>query len=193
MNRLRSDDAPRAEAEAPFCPSFRDVFERELAYVWNALRRLGVPERDRLDIAHDVFLAVHKQLDRYDPSRPLRPWLFGFAFRCASEYRRRARHRHEVLDGDEHELSSAAEGRQTVEEELDARTRVGRALLRLDDDKRAVIILHELDGWSVTEVAQALEVPVQTVYSRLRVAREELTVALRRMDMQDDRKGRHEG
>src|SRR5262245_55716076 len=75
-------DAPRLD--------FRRVFELEAAYVARTLRRLGVDQADVEDMAHEVFLAVHRQLCDYDASRPLRPWLFGFAFRIASHYRRKS-------------------------------------------------------------------------------------------------------
>jgi RNA polymerase sigma factor (sigma-70 family) len=78
-------------------PTFRSVFDGELNFVWNTLRRFGVAERDLEDLAHEVFVVVDRQLGSYDPSRPLRPWLFTIAFRCASDYRRLARHRHETL------------------------------------------------------------------------------------------------
>src|SRR5579862_3687219 len=86
---LRAADEPKA--------GFRAVFEREFDYVWASLRRLGVHDRDLEDVAQDVFVQVHKRLPNYDPSRPIRPWLFAFAVRCASDWRRLARHRVEVL------------------------------------------------------------------------------------------------
>ena len=61
-------------------------FDAELDYVWNALRRLGVREADLDDEVNEVFLRVHRQLAQYDPSRPIRPWLFAFAARVAAAY-----------------------------------------------------------------------------------------------------------
>jgi RNA polymerase sigma-70 factor (ECF subfamily) len=60
---------------------FDSLFDAELDYVWNALRRLGVREADLDDEVNEVFLRVHRQLAQYDPSRPVRPWLFAFAAR----------------------------------------------------------------------------------------------------------------
>src|SRR5438128_12143498 len=59
-------------------PDFAELFEREFEYVWFTLRRFGVSTRDLEDVTHDVFIQVYKHLDRYDPQRPLRPWLFAF-------------------------------------------------------------------------------------------------------------------
>jgi RNA polymerase sigma-70 factor, ECF subfamily len=177
------------EGSVGAAPDFRKVFESELGYVWNALRRLGVPERDRADVAHEVFVAVHRHLATYDPARPLRPWLFAFAFRCASAYRRSAPNRFETLSeegGDAERLRR--DPSPPVDDALGARALLAKGLAHLDENKRAALILHELEGWPVAEIAHALREPVQTIYSRLRVGREELTVVLRRLGLQEGRR-----
>lgn len=167
-------------AVPPARPEFPAVFREHLGYVWHALRRLGVRERDLEDVTHDVFLAVFRKLDHYDPARPLRPWLFGFAFRMASDYRERARYRLEVpgdLSAVEDERPDAFDGvvqRQTLE-------LARRALALLELDRRAVFILHELDECAMPEVALALGIPLNTAYSRLRLARADLAATVRRL------------
>src|SRR6187402_428906 len=89
--------AVKSEHEAASAlPDFRALFETQFSYVWNVLKRLGVAERDLEDLAQQVFLQVHARLSTYDPRRPLRPWLFSFAFHAASNYRRLKRHRVEL-------------------------------------------------------------------------------------------------
>ena len=73
------------------------VFHAECDYVARTLRRLGIREADLEDLTHDVFVTFHRKLHQYDPSRPVRPWLFGIAFRLASEHRRRAVRRTAIL------------------------------------------------------------------------------------------------
>lgn len=175
---LELDTAP---PRAPVDPStFRRIFEEQFDYVWTALRRLGVPDRDRQDQAHEVFLRVSHHLGDYDLARPIRPWLFAFAVRVASEYRRLSRNRHEVLG---EELSAAAQGEGPEEDAERNRKRrlVIAALDHLDMDKRAVLILHDLDGCSVPDIAEALGIPEGTAYSRLRVARTQFADAARRL------------
>jgi len=161
-------------------PEFPAIFREHLGYLWHALRRLGVRERDLEDVTHDVFMAVLKKLDQYDATRPLRPWLFGFAFRFASDYRDLARHRYEVM-GEGHEPldegPSALDGVLTSEALVVAR----RALSGLELGRRAVFILHELDECPMPEVAEALGIPLNTAYSRLRLARADLAVTVRRL------------
>ena len=120
---------------------FRTLFEQQLDYVWNSLRRLGVPPRDIEDLAHDVFLQVFRQLGCYEPTRPIRPWLFGFAVRVASDYRRRARNRFEILDlATEPEDSRPSALDRLVNAEAIA---TAEAILeRIDLGPRSVFILH---------------------------------------------------
>jgi len=153
--------------------TFRGIFQAELGYVWGTLRRLGVSERDAEDIAHDVFLRVYEKLGAYDPSRPLRPWLFGFAFRAASDYRRLARHRVEVMgaEQDAPSLKPSADAELARAEDV---ALIAQALEAIDLERRAVLIAYEIDECPMKDIAEALEIPVFTAYSRLRVAREEL-------------------
>ena len=71
---------------------FTQLFDAHYDFVYHSLRRLGVQTRDLEDITHDTFVKMHANLERYDAARPVRPWLFAFAFRVASDYRRLARH-----------------------------------------------------------------------------------------------------
>src|SRR5580704_11673138 len=134
---------------------FRALFDKELPYVWTTLRRLGVPERDREDLCHEVFFRVHERLATYDPSRPARPWLCAFAVRVASEHRRRAAVRTEDLGAadDAAELAVAPRGASEDKQLVDL------ALAGLDLDKRAVLVLHDLDGETVPDIARGLGVP----------------------------------
>ena len=159
---------------------FRTLFHDQFSYVWNALRRLGVRDTDLEDVTHDVFLRVYRHLDAYDASRPIRPWLFAFAFRAASDHRRLARHRIELLDDSVHAIdpSPPADDRVAAGED---RAMILAALDAIDLPRRAVFILHEVDELTVPDVAATLEIPVNTAYSRLRLAREEFGEAMRRL------------
>lgn len=146
--------------------TLRGVFEAEVVFVFRALRRLGVPERDLEDAAQDVFVVVHRKLPEFEGGTPIRSWLFGIARRVAGARRRRGYTRHEVSSG---EVEHA--GEQSGEHRLDARNLLERALLKLDEAKRQVFMLYELEGLSMQEVAAAVGCPLQTAYSRLHAAR----------------------
>jgi RNA polymerase sigma-70 factor (ECF subfamily) len=160
---------------------FRALFEREFDYVWASLRRLGVHERDLEDVAQDLFVQVHRKLDDYDPSRPARQWLFGFAVRCASDWRRLARHRVEILGVDGETEANTPDADDVIDRAREWNL-VLRALDCVEFERRAVFILHEFDGCTMKQVAESLGIPLFTGYSRLRVAREEFTAAVRRLN-----------
>jgi RNA polymerase sigma-70 factor (ECF subfamily) len=158
---------------------FRAIFEAEASWVVHSLRRLGVQERDLEDVAHEVFLGVHRRIAEYDPARPLRPWLFAFVFRFAADYRKRARHRRETIDDDLDPVDAGPDADEQLEAAR-ARRLVLDALDGIDLDQRAVFVMHEIDGLSIPAVATALAIPVNTAYSRLRLARERFTAAVKR-------------
>lgn len=164
------------------CPATcLEAFRRELDYIFVALRRLGVPRADREDVAQEVFLALWASWIKFDPCRPLRPYLFGIAFRVAAAYRRKhGRHVHDqpidVLD--------SAPGPEEVLDALQTNGILDAALQRVPVSRRAVLIMHYIDEASVAEVARALSLPVFTTYSRLKIGRRELQAAIRRVRCQ---------
>lgn len=158
---------------------FRTLFELESPYVLRTLRRLGVTERDVEDVAHEVFVAVHRELENYDRARPIRPWLFAFCFRFASQHRRKGR-RETVRDLAD-EVVDPAEGPDALLDRERKRRLVLSVLDEIELDRRAVFILHEIDGFTCEAIAQSLEIPLGTVYSRLRLARQDFTAKMRRL------------
>jgi RNA polymerase sigma-70 factor, ECF subfamily len=171
-------------APAVACPGLPELYDVHFSYIYAILRRLGVWDRDLEDAVHDVFIVVHRRLPDYDPSRPVRPWLAGIATRVASEFRRRARHRREVVTEDAameregvHQQLTPAADEQLADRER--RALVAKGLDALDDDRRAVLVLHDVEGHSMPEVAAALDTNINTLYARLRTARQEFAVAVR--------------
>jgi RNA polymerase sigma-70 factor (ECF subfamily) len=163
--------------------TFRVFFEEHFDYVYRSLRRLGVQERDLEDITHDVFLRVHAALPTFDRSRPPKPWLFAFAFRFASDYRRLGRHQAVPTADLDLAREEPGAGGEAEAAYLDAEKRalLARALAEVDLDQRAVLVLHALDDVAVPEIATSLGIPLNTAYSRLRLGREALTAALKRL------------
>lgn len=160
---------------------FRALFDRDYAYVWHSLRRLGVGEGDCDDVANEVFVRVHEHFKDYDPTRPARPWLFAFCARLASDYRRLARHRRERLMETGDMPPEAIDHPETDALQRERDSLVYRALDALDDERRQVFVLHEIEERPIPEVAGMLEIPVPTAYTRLRAARQTFTAAVRRL------------
>ena len=169
---------PPQSPHRPQEDAFRALYESELAYVMRSLRRLGVPEAETEDLAHDVFVVVHRHWGQFDRSRPARPWLFGIALRTASRALDRSWRRAELPIGNVAMERLPALGGEGIE----ARDLLLRAFVTVPIDQRAVCILHDLDGLSAPDIAAALEIPLNTVYSRLRAARERLVAMLRSLE-----------
>lgn len=159
-------------------PDLSAIFDDHFDFVWSTLQRLGVRHADLEDLAHEVFLKVHARLDDYDPSRPIRPWLFGFAYRVAAGHRRLVRHRVEVYG----QTVDPVDPLRLPDESAEAHEEsalVRDALGAVDFDRRAVLLLHDGEDVPVPAIAEELGIPVNTAYSRLRVAREEFGAAVR--------------
>ncbi len=162
------------------------LFREHARYVWRALRRLGVREADIEDVCQEVFVVVHRRLHDFEGRSSAGTWIYGIAVRVASDYRRRASHVREVVTesppdqlsrDDPHDALAAYQARATLDQLLD----------QLDDDKRAVFVLFEIEELPMQEVAQALGCPLQTAYSRLHAARAKVAEGSRRLREREQR------
>jgi RNA polymerase sigma-70 factor, ECF subfamily len=168
--------ARRSTASTP--PVFEEVFTSHGRFVWRALRYLGVGESDLDDACQEVFLVVHRRLGDFEGRSSLRSWVYGIALRVAADYRKSAFVRRRSTS--EVTLESPAPSAQS---QAEARQLLQRALDRLDDDKRTVLVLHELEGFSIPEVAELVGCPVQTAYTRLHAALDRVEREIRRSQL----------
>ena len=175
-------------------PDFAVVYREQRDYIWRSLRRMAIPGRYLEDVAHDVLLVVHQKLDVYDPNRPIKPWLFAICFRVASDWRRKAANTRERLSdgdppGEQGEIGTEGpamdgHGAERALETKRARSLVMQALSTMAEDRRAVFILHEIDGETVPVIADALNIPLNTAYSRLRLSRKDFSQLVSRLRRQ---------
>ena len=142
------------------------------------LRRLGVQPSDVDDVTQDVLITLHRRRSDYDPTRPLSTYLLSYLFRVVADYRKRSFRRHERT-GMTLSLTSTD---PTPEEHASQRAQlalVERALDALPEGRREVFVMAVIEEHSIPEVAEAMGIPLNTAYSRLRVAREEFVAAIR--------------
>lgn len=172
-----SKDVPRAPSELVL-PSFAEIYKEHAPFVWRTMRRLGVRPADVEDTCQEVFVLVHSKLDGFHGGS-VRAWLFAIAARVAADYRKRAFVRREAT-GDSVPEISVAEQQTKVIERTEAAALLDDILARLDDDKRAVFVLFELEQLPMQEVAAAVECPLQTAYTRLHAARAQVNAAIER-------------
>lgn len=167
-------------------PEFGQVYDQHVRFVWRTLRRLGVPDDDCDDALQDVFLVVHRKLGEFRPEAPIQHWLFRLAASVARDHRRSRRrkdprqHGLTPIGGDEEVADVGQRGPLEVAEQTAAARLIRDLLQELDEAKREVFILADLEQLTAPEIAEVLELPLNTVYSRLRRARAEFEEALMR-------------
>lgn len=159
------------------------LFREHGPFVWRTLRRLGLSEADADDLCQEVFLVVFRRLGSFEERSSMTTWLYGIAVRVALAHRRRASTRREQPWATPPEQPSV-EGPHDQLSDRQARALLDRALDALDDEKRAVFVLHEIEQLPVSDVARALECPLQTAYSRLYAAREQVRAFVRRASLE---------
>lgn len=168
--------------------SFDAVFRAEHDFVWRTLRHYGVPDAALDDATQDVFVVVHRRLTDYDDRAPLRSWLIGIARRVASRHRSKSavRAQREAPLGPV-EPRSGEPSPHTGAIRVEAVDFVSSFLDQLAPKLRAVFQLCEIEGMSAPEVGDALGIPTNTVYSRLRLARARFERALERRNVRERR------
>jgi RNA polymerase sigma-70 factor (ECF subfamily) len=161
-------------------PSFTEVYRAHASFIWRVVQRLGVPAADAEDVSQEVFVVVHRKLSGFARQSTLRTWLYGIAYRCASEYRRRAHVRKEVAT-ESPDLGAEEAPQLEFLDKVRARQALDRMLSELDADKRAVFVFYEIEELDMNEIATIMQCPVQTAYSRLRSARSHVQAAAGRL------------
>jgi RNA polymerase sigma-70 factor (ECF subfamily) len=180
--RSRSGIEVRAPAE-PL--AFGEVYRTHFPFVWRSARGLGVAPAALDDVVQEIFVVVHRRLPEFEGRSTLRTWIGGIALNVVRRHRRALARKspHELTrdepadpDGlrtearDPYEAAELAEGTRLLQHLLD----------QLDDEKREILVLAELEELPVPEIAEALDLKLNTAYSRLRLARQEFEQALAR-------------
>ncbi len=164
-------------------PSFAAVYQQYFDFVWASTRRLGVGVEEVDDVVQEIFIVIHSKLATLQQPDSLRSWIYGIVRRTVSSHRRSARTRKASGTSLAFEADYRVQAPRTpleLVETADSSKLLWALLGTLDEAKREVFALVELEEMSVPEVAEALELPLNTAYSRLRAARMEFEQALER-------------
>ncbi len=145
--------------------------------MWRVIRHLGVQEADVPDVCQEVFVVVHRRLADFQGRSSVKTWLYGICIRVASQYRRKAYVKRE------RPVAEIEIGGRDEASARDARLTLARLLDRLDDEKREVVVLYEIEGMRMREVAEVLGCPLQTAYSRLHAGRHQLQAMVDEADV----------
>jgi len=165
-NDVETDAQPSDAVE-----NLAEIYRAHADFVYRSTRYLGIPDNDADDVVHEVFVVVHRRLADYDGRAGMRAWLYGITRNLVlHHFRSLAREAHRLAA-----IPEPIEAPRRPDEELDLAHAVAlleRFLAQLDADKRAVFAMAVIEGLTAPEIAASEGVKLNTVYSRLRVARE---------------------
>jgi RNA polymerase sigma-70 factor, ECF subfamily len=176
VNQPGTPDAPPVSAM-----NWEGVYREHFKAVWRFLARLGIRAGDLEDVAQDVFLTAFKRGSFFDPTRPVLPWLYGIAFRVASARKRLVSSTREESTDILPELAFPESTAEAAVAKRQARAILDQVLASIDLEKRAVFVMYEFDGMTVPDIARAVDVPVPTAHSRLRLARQQFNAGIQRL------------
>jgi RNA polymerase sigma-70 factor (ECF subfamily) len=164
--------------------SFERVYGEFFSFVYRNARRLGVPASAADDVVQEVFLVLHRRLREYDARASMQSWVYGILANTVRDYRRSFRRKQSPLvatDRDDDWGSTSSPASPERRAELGQDVALVMALLdELPEAQRELIVLADLEQMSVPEICSCIGGNSNTVYSRLRVARENLKTKLSR-------------
>jgi RNA polymerase sigma-70 factor (ECF subfamily) len=172
--------AAAARERPAAAPTIAEVYEAHFGYTVRCLRSLGVRPDFIDDAVQDVFVVVQDKLAAFDGRAQLRTWIYAIVLRVARRYRARSAHEAATLVVCEPPCDAR------IERQLEQHERLAlahRALSALDDDKREIFVLAQVEQMSAPEIAEVTGLPVNTVYSRVRAARLAFSAQVARLEL----------
>jgi RNA polymerase sigma-70 factor (ECF subfamily) len=147
---------------------FESAFRANHDFVWRCLRSFGVPVSSVDDAVQEVFMVMHRRLPEFDHRVPVRGWLYGIARKVAMAQRRKMSRTVE--------LTARADSDRPLQDESLARSEahqiVSEFIAGLEPGQQAVFVMSEVQGMTGPEIAEALGIKLNTVYSRQRLGRQ---------------------
>ena len=177
-SKAKSDASATPPPAAVPLPPFHEVYKQYLDFVWSSAGHLGAGPDVIDDVVQDVFIVIHSKLATLQRPEALRSWIYGIVRRTVSDYRRSRRTRAAAGARLGTEPSSSRPSPLDLAERNAELELLENILAKLDEPKREVFVMVEVLEMTVPEVVQALEIPLNTAYSRLRAARQSFEEAL---------------
>jgi RNA polymerase sigma-70 factor (ECF subfamily) len=158
-----------------------EIYHAHFYFVWRNARRLGVPEANVDDVVQDVFIVVHRRLGDFDGRVQLRAWIFGILVRVVRGHRRTFQRKAArcvplsddgvvATDPTPSELAERSERIELLE----------MLLSQLDENKAMLIVLSEIEQWTLREIAEFMGSNTNTIYSRVCAAKRDFDKAYAR-------------
>jgi RNA polymerase sigma-70 factor (ECF subfamily) len=177
---VSADDDLVARCRAGDSRAFRAIWELYRADVTRLLYRMIGRRSELEDLLQEVFVQVHRSIKNFRAESRLSTWIYRVAVNVALMHRRAAKSRPVIVAAPQEPL--LLDESSPPDEQLLRRRRIEalyRLLDRVSDKKRAVYVLHELEGMTPNEISKVVGAPVLTVRTRLFYARREVLAMLR--------------
>jgi RNA polymerase sigma-70 factor (ECF subfamily) len=174
--------------------TFDDVYNEYFPFVWRSVEGLGVPASALDDVVQEVFLVVYQRLPSFEARSSLRTWVYGVVLHTARRHRRTSQRKRldqvEDLATAGETLEAAGPGPHESIEQAEAIEQLDALLDQLDEEKREVFVLAEIEQLSAPEIAEIVGANVNTIYARIRAARRAFDLALARLRAAQPRRPR---
>ncbi len=181
------DEATDLEpARAVTRPALEDLYREHFAFVWRSAKRLGVREASLDDVVQEVFVIVHRRLPDFEGRSSLSTWLFGITLRVARDHRRSLARKEADGSVDLDRIQTTLPGPAESMEKAEAVRVLYSILDELDEERREVFVMADLEQISMPDIARTLGINVNTAYARLRAARQSFESALARHRTRDE-------
>jgi RNA polymerase sigma-70 factor (ECF subfamily) len=162
--------------KAPDSAAFGALYAEHFRAVWRMLARLGVNPASVDDATQEVFVTAWKRFGDFEGRSTARTWLLGIALRVASDTRRKQRPTEQVSE----QLEQHGPSPEKAIASKQLSRKVEALLNSLEAERREVMLLVDLEGYSVPEVGEATGTNVNTLYTRLRAARQQFEELVKR-------------
>jgi RNA polymerase sigma-70 factor (ECF subfamily) len=194
VNNMGSSRNPLAAAEhaSPgLALDFDAVYEAHVDFAWRAARRMGLGAADAEDVVQEAFVVVHRRLAEFEGRADIKTWVFKILLHLVRHHFRTHLRRPGDRAADDpssvqelvtdHDPAAALERSEAVDV-------LDRLLGQLDDDKREVLVLTEIEQMTLAQIAEVTGANPNTVASRLRAARQEFEKLLSRFQAREQRR-----
>jgi len=185
-----TDEGPTDEGVGTIHAGFGAIYESMVDYVWNVVCRMGVPQSDAEDVVQEVFVTVYRRLGEFEGRAQLKTWVFSIAVHLVQHYfRTHARKPGDRASAKGTEIQALVDQREDgPANQVERRERydaLDRVLGQLDEGKRLVFVLAELEQLTLVEIGEIVGANPNTVATRLRAARQAFEKALARFQTRE--------
>jgi RNA polymerase sigma-70 factor (ECF subfamily) len=161
--------------------AFEALYKATSGFVYNVALRIAQKTSDAEEITQDVFMKIHRNLKEFSFKSSFKTWAYRITVNTALNHCRASMKDKDVIDMEN--VGELASQRNDLKEKIDrqdSEAKVSEMLAALSPEQRAIIILREIEGLDYKEIAETLNIPINTVRSRLKRSREELIVCAKK-------------